>query len=278
MDQTNALSPPSGIYAHALNKIRQGLCAFDHQQRLLLFNTQYAEMYGIAPEALRLGMTLRDVIDLRYSAGTGPKMSQDEYAIWRDRIAIEDKVVETIVELRNGRVHEIHHEPTEGGGWVATIDDITERRLSEQLLMHMARHDGLTSLPNRHVFNERLAIALAQTGRGDRIAVLCLDLDRFKPVNDTFGHSVGDLLLRSVADRIRSQTRQGDTAVRLGGDEFVILQTGLTHLSDAESWQRGFSHHSRAHDIEGHKIEIGRASESPSRPLMDALRHVAETC
>ena len=109
------------LYTQSLDKIGQGLCMFDGGQRLLLFNRRYAEMYNLDPESLWLGMTLRDVIDLRYAAGTGPQMPPEEYAAWRDKIAIADTVVKTIVELRNGAVHEIHHEPTPGGGWVANL-------------------------------------------------------------------------------------------------------------------------------------------------------------
>jgi diguanylate cyclase (GGDEF)-like protein/PAS domain S-box-containing protein len=120
-----------GLAREPLDKIRQGLCVYDGAQRLLLFNRRYAEMYGLRPESLRVGMTLREVIDLRYSAGTGPQMTAEEYGAWRSQIAISDRIVESVVELRNGDVHEIHHEPMPGGGWVATFDDITARRKSE---------------------------------------------------------------------------------------------------------------------------------------------------
>jgi PAS domain-containing protein len=93
------------LYAEALDKMRQGLCVFDGEQRLLLFNRRYAEMYKLRPESLRLGMTLRDVIDLRYAAGTGPDMAREQYAAWRDAIAVADTVADTVVELGNGSVH-----------------------------------------------------------------------------------------------------------------------------------------------------------------------------
>ena len=221
----------------ALDSIRQGLCVFDEQQRLLLFNRLYAEMYGLEPRQLWIGMTLRDVVDLRYAAGTGPAMLPEEYALWRDRIGIADQIVNTEVTLRNGHVHAIHHEPTFGGGWVATFEDITERRGAEAHVRYMAHHDALTGLPNRTQFIKRLVDTLARLRGKSRledhrpasaavcrlVAVLFLDLDRFKDVNDTLGHAAGDTLLRLVAERIGCCLRPEDTLARLGGDEFAVL-------------------------------------------------------
>ena len=228
----------------ALDRIRQGLCVFDRQQRLLLFNRQYAEMYDLDAAHLWIGMTLRDVIDLRYAAGTGPGMSPIEYAAWRDRIGIAEQVVDSEVTLRDGRIHAIHHEPTPDGGWVATFDDITERRRAEAHVRHMAHHDALTELPNRVLFIERLGASLtrlrgqvpledhraAPSAVAGLVAVLFLDLDNFKAVNDTLGHAAGDMLLRSMAERVLRCLRGGDTLARLGGDEFAIL-LDLDHAS-----------------------------------------------
>lgn len=217
-------------------------------------------MYNIAPESLRLGMTLRDVVDLRYAAGTGPQMSKEDYATWRDEIAVADRITETVVELRNGAIHEIHHEPTPGGGWVATFDDITERRRAEARMHHMARHDALTDLPNRHVFRERLELALARTCRGDRLAVLCLDLDCFKAVNTPTALSVASLSARakipqvimvaatsSIMDKSPYMVRTAQTipqiakpiaewAVKNGTKSFVSVVSGYGPGLDAEEW------------------------------------------
>jgi len=113
------------------------------------------------------------------------------------------------------------------GGAVATHEDITERRRFEARLAHLARHDPLTDLGNRMLFKEHLQECLALTRRaGDThgIAVLCLDLDRFKEVNDTFGHALGDEVLKGVAERLRSCVGETDLVARLGGDEFAIVQ------------------------------------------------------
>lgn len=134
----------------------------------------------------------------------------------------------------NGIFLEIRGVPLEGGGFVTTYLDVTERRRNQALMAHMAHHDALTKLPNRVLFRERLEHALAQAKRGNHIGLLYLDLDGFKPVNDTYGHSIGDELLKSVAGRINNVKRETDTLARLGGDEFVIIQIGDVEKPDAE--------------------------------------------
>ena len=257
----------------ALDRIRQGLCVFDHLQRLLLFNRQYAEMYDLDPGQLWIGMTLRDVVDLRYAAGTGPGMAPQEYAAWRDRIGVANQIVTTEVTLPDGRVHTIHHEPTAGGGWVATFEDITERRRAEARVRHMAHHDALTGLPNRLLFIERLEQSLARM-RGETkledyraapadeaglVAVLFLDLDHFKHVNDTLGHAAGDALLRLVAERIGHCLRSKDTLARLGGDEFAVLlgENLATAEQAAEIAQRIIDAVSAPYMLDGHEAVIG---------------------
>ena len=107
---------------------------------------------------------------------------------------------------------------------ITVIDDVTDRRESDKKIVHMAHHDSLTDLPNRALLQERLKQGLTRVGRGESLAVFCLDLDDFKTVNDTLGHPVGDLLLQAVAERLRDCVRETDTVARFGGDEFAILQ------------------------------------------------------
>ncbi|MGE5413693.1 MAG: EAL domain-containing protein [Syntrophomonadaceae bacterium] len=115
-----------------------------------------------------------------------------------------------------------------------TIIDISERKRAEEQVKHLAFHDPLTNLPNRLLFNDRLTLAVAQAHRhAQRLAVLFLDLDRFKIINDSLGHSVGDELLRQLAERIQEHVREGDTVARLGGDEFTLLVPGITADEDA---------------------------------------------
>lgn len=119
-------------------------------------------------------------------------------------------------------------------GLVVVGRDVTERTQSQEKILHLAHHDGLTGLPNRALFRERLAQAIAQARRsGSLVGLLFLDLDKFKDINDTLGHNVGDLLLQAVADRLRQELRESDTVARLGGDEFAVILTGLDQADGA---------------------------------------------
>ena len=112
--------------------------------------------------------------------------------------------------------------------------DITERKHMEDRLAHLAQHDALTDLPNRALFSDRLQKAITQAKRdGTRLALLSIDLDRFKPVNDSFGHPVGDLLLQAVAKRMLESIRESDSVGRIGGDEFLVLLPSVDGIDDA---------------------------------------------
>ena len=158
------------------------------------------------------------------------------------------------------------------------IEDTTERRQAERRIAFMAHYDALTSLPNRVLFAERLAQALNEA-RANRslIAVLGLDLDRFKEVNDTFGHAGGDALLRSMAARLSACMRQGDTLARLGGDEFAIIQRNLRQPDDAEALaQRLIDAAHEPTDLDGRKafigISIGIAFNTPDVEASDLVK------
>jgi len=134
-----------------------------------------------------------------------------------------DATSNRIDELSDGRLICVTRQPMEGGGWVATHADVTEQQRSEAKIIHMAHHDALTDLPNRVLLRERLEHT--GTRRGDHsLAVLVLDLDRFKEINDTLGHPVGDILLKAVAKRLRTCAREEAAIARLGGDEFAIVE------------------------------------------------------
>ena len=157
--------------------------------------------------------------------------------------------------------HTLHVEirSVSGEGWVATLEDVSARKASEARAGELARLDPLTGLPNRLLLGERLAEALARMQRtGEACALLLIDLDRFKPVNDTLGHPIGDALLAKVADRLRSTVRPTDTVARIGGDEFVILQTGIHEAANTQALARRLVDLiGRTYMVDGHLLTIG---------------------
>ena len=242
----------------AINNMSQGLCFFDSDHRLIVCNDRFVEMYDIAPECVRPGMSLIEIVDLRFEAGSFPAMTRDEYLRWRTNVAVSNEAKDSIVELMNGHTFKIRHRPMAGGGWVATHEDITEQRQSEVKIEYMAHHDALTDLANRVLLNDRLEHALGRVQHGEMVAVHHLDLDQFKAVNDTFGHPCGDKLLRIVAERLRGLVGEADTIARMGGDEFVIVQATIADPADATSLaQAVIDALSEPYDIDGQQAVIG---------------------
>ncbi len=127
------------------------------------------------------------------------------------------------------------HQPMQEG-WLATYEEVTDQRAAEAKMVHLAHHDALTDLPNRVLFRQKLEHALAYARQGGSLALLFLDLDQFKAVNDTLGHPVGDELLRAVAERLVGQLRETDTVARLGGDEFAIVQSRIEKPTEATAF------------------------------------------
>jgi diguanylate cyclase (GGDEF)-like protein len=183
-------------------------------------------MYGLSSDVVKPGCSFRDLIAHRKETGSF-KGDVDEFCATVLRNVAQGKVTHTVLETADGRAIEIVNKPLADGGWVATQEDITERRRSDKRIAHLAHYDPLTDLPNRVLFRGQLEQALERVQRGERIAVLYIDIDEFKSVNDTLGHPVGDELLKVVADRLRGCIRKTDVVARLGGDEFAIIQTGL---------------------------------------------------
>ncbi|MEH2520568.1 diguanylate cyclase (GGDEF)-like protein [Bradyrhizobium sp. AZCC 1610] len=257
-EQEEALRVRNFQFDTAINNMSQGLCFFDSDHRLIVCNDRFVEMYDIAPERVSPGMSLIEIVDLRFEAGSFPAMTRDEYLRWRTDVAVSNEAKDSIVELMNGRTFKIRHRPMPGGGWVATHEDITEQRQSEVKIEYMAHHDALTDLANRVLLNDRLELALSRVQHGEMVAVHHLDLDQFKAVNDTFGHPCGDKLLRIVAERLRSLVGEADTIARMGGDEFVIVQATIADPADATALaQVVIDALSEPYDIDGQQAVIG---------------------
>ena len=236
----------------AINNMPLGLSMFDAQERLIMCNRRYTELYDVPAELARPGTANCALWEHRTKKGA--RHSEDRYP-GASGIPHSSSM---LVEFGNRRVIEVSREPIRGGGWVALHEDITERRHQEERITRMARHDGLTGLANRILFRERLEESLQRLVRGQGFAVLCLDLDHFKAVNDTLGHPVGDQLLKHVAKRLLSCVRHGDVVARLGGDEFAIVQTSARNPAQTEALAARIVETVGApYDIDGNRIHIG---------------------
>jgi diguanylate cyclase (GGDEF)-like protein/PAS domain S-box-containing protein len=239
----------------ALDNMSQGLCLFDAQNRLEVVNRRFCEIFRLSPERVQPGTSFATIIELSVAAGNHPGKSAAQ--VIAEETSFSKQTSTHFQELSEGRVIAISDQPMTDGRWVATYEDVTERLRSEAQIVYMACHDALTGLPNRVLFAEKIEQAALLIGRGKRFAVLCLDLDRFKHVNDTLGHAVGDELLRSVAARLRSCVREVDTVARLGGDEFAVVQSAAQPDEAAMLARRIVEVIGAPYDVEGHRVTVG---------------------
>jgi len=208
--------------------------SFDTNLRLLFVNKRYAKFFGFGSANL-VGKHLREVV--------GEETYSEIEGHFAHALQGHPVTYQRTHELPNGepgylQVKLLPHIGDEGKvlGCFAVTTDITEHKLTEERIQRVAHHDSLTGLPNRLLFNDRLNQAIRLAKRDSRrFALLYLDLDKFKPVNDTFGHTVGDELLKGVAARLRQQVRESDTVARVGGDEFTVILLDLPRLDDAET-------------------------------------------
>jgi diguanylate cyclase (GGDEF)-like protein len=242
----------------ALGNMSQGLCMLGADGALIVTNRRFRDIYHLSPDSVVPGQSL--VAALRGGPLFAGQAQNDPSSPLAQHLALalrRDSAVLT-QELADGRVVSITHEPMPGGGFVDTFTDVTQQRRAEAQIAHMALHDPLTDLPNRVQFRQRLEDALHRVARGEPCAVLCLDLDQFKTVNDTLGHPVGDALLKAVTDRLSRMVRQTDTVARLGGDEFAIVQSSVNHPADATTLAtRLLREFGNPFVVAGHQVVIG---------------------
>ena len=206
---------------------------FDAQERLLVCNKTYAEMYDVPRELARPGTVHCALWEHRVRRGARHSERQEEGSDARAGGG-PLRSPSMIIEFGTERVIAVSRQPLQGGGWVSLHEDVTQRRRQEEKITHLARHDALTGLANRALFHDQLEQALLRLPRGQGFAVLCLDLDHFKAVNDTLGHPVGDALLVEASQRLLGCVREGDLVARLGGDEFAIIQATARDRSQTE--------------------------------------------
>jgi diguanylate cyclase (GGDEF)-like protein len=259
----DALRDQNARFEEALRYLPVGLSMFDAEQRLIMCNAPYREIYDLSEECTRPGTSFSEIMRRHVQKETGRDDAEsleivEEWIAGHFANIAGGKQFTDTQQLGDGRTVVVKVGPIAGGGWVDIQEDITERTQQEAKIAHMARHDMLTGLPNRLLLRERLEEVLRNARRDDKVAVLCLDLDRFKEVNDTLGHPVGDALLQEVANRLRDMLRERDVVARMGGDEFVIIQVAAEPSKEAASLaSRLIDIVSAPYDVNGHKIVIG---------------------
>lgn len=235
----------------AINNMSQGLLLFDAEGRLIVVNDRYLDMYGLAHHELKPGQSIRDILLHRKKTGTF-KGDVDEFV---DRV-LRDKNAHTthVMETADGRSIEIEHVPVGDGGWVTTHEDITERMRSDERIAHLAHYDVLTDLPNRSLFQEWLEQKLKDDEKR-KLAVLYIDIDEFKSINDSLGHPVGDELLKEIAVRLKACVGRNDFVARLGGDEFAVVLTSIEGRQDVlETLTRMYAAVREPFDCLGHRL------------------------
>lgn len=238
-----------------LENLAHGISLYDRHGRLVLCNRQFLDIYRLPPALGKRGTSFRQILEARVAGNTHVGDDPEDYVADRLGAVREQRTLGAIHRLNSGQVVSMTHQPMDDGGWVSTHKDVTELHNMQAELTHLAYHDALTGLPNRTLFYRRIGTAfenLDATG----FAVLCLDLDGFKPINDTLGHAAGDTLLRQFAARLGSCLGPMDSAARMGGDEFAVLHRGGTVDSASELAQRILDATFAPYDLDGQVLTI----------------------
>ncbi len=242
----------------ALNNMPHGLCMFGADGRLAVMNHRFSEMMRLSEDLVHRGASAPDIVAACIDAGTvsaasGKLIVSEVDSLQAGYITTADP------DSANDRALSWTFQPMAGGGTVVLVEDITERRNAEARISHLARYDELTALPNRVNFRDEMERLLAISHSAARLsALLFIDLDQFKQVNDTLGHPCGDELLCAVADRLREMLRPEDFVARFGGDEFVVFQQNIKSEEDAAGLARRIVDRlSERYEIDNHLVEIG---------------------
>ena len=230
-----------GLLDAAINNISQGLSMFDADFRLVTCNGEFISMYALPPELARTGTAFRDILDFRLKSKKHAPVDRQAYMAERRRIMEGGKFVREVIKMADGSLVSLRHQPLKGGGVVTTHEDITDQLAAEARIRHMATHDALTDLPNRGLFREELETALKRYDKGRHPALLAVNLDHFKAINDSDGHAIGDKVLRKVAERLARILDGRGVAARLGGDEFGVLLPATTMPHEAADTARAIA-------------------------------------
>jgi diguanylate cyclase (GGDEF)-like protein len=251
------LSEQNALLEAAMRYLPVGLSMFDRDQRLIMCNPAYRKLYGLSEDLTRAGAHYSDILATVARATATVGCAGQLIVNHRQKLDSGDSFSETMA-FEDGRTIVKKVGPIAGGGWVDVQEDVTAQREQEARIAHMARHDALTGLPNRAHLLEVLDAALHDARADDGVAVLFLDLDRFKQVNDTLGHLMGDDLLKAVAGRLRDTVRHTDLVARIGGDEFVVVQSSTDPIKEsAELASRIIASLVAPFHISGRRVDIG---------------------
>jgi len=241
----------------ALNNMPHGLCMFDSKRHVVVANQKLNQQMGLAPDFELKGSTVRDLVTSVVAAGLLSETNAEGLVDRLNARLAGREEAAFVVDLLNGRTLEFTVQPMESGGMVVLVEDITERKVAEAKIHHLARFDALTGLPNRTVLRDRMERALDEWRPDNMCAIHFIDLDQFKQVNDTLGHTRGDMLLEAVAERLQNSIRDADVISRFGGDEFVILQAPIKSLEQCEALAtRVLDALAGTYDLDGHKVAV----------------------
>ena len=246
------LSEKSQHLDAAINNMTQGLLLFDSKGRLVISNRRYMDMFGLSPDVVKPGCHLRDLIRHRQERGSFVGDVDAYCARFLDPNS--SLVQDTVTSTPDGRTIRLIFKRSPDGGWATTLEDVTEGRRDQARIEHLAHYDALTNLPNRTLFQRHAEGLLLET-EGRQFAILYIDVDEFKRINDTLGHLIGDEFLKGVAERLRQSVGSDDFIARLGGDEFAILQNGIDSAEDVHALvARIYSALRTPFDCDGHRL------------------------
>ena len=262
----------------ALNNMPLGLCMFDSEGSIVVSNQRLSRLMGLPGRELR-GLSLRCLLESSVEAGLISEVNVQNVIDRVDAKLSGSDDAALLLEMQNGRLLEFTLQHMDNGGFVLLAEDITERKAAEAEKDRLARFDSLTGLPNRAALRDRMARALSECRPDNMCAVHFIDLDQFKQVNDTLGHTRGDMLLEAVAKRLIDVTRDAGVIARFGGDEFVVLQAPMTSPDQSETLAECIlTALGGTYDLDGHKavvtasigIAIAKSQIDPDQFLRNA--------